>query len=322
MFWFTLLLACSDSPQQKTSPKEPTAQNTPKKEPTKDAVKTASKKDTQTAAKTETTTQTGSETTTETATKTETETATKTETETKTATKTETETKTATKTETETKTDVKAEEKAVVKAEEKQVETTTEATTETKPPAKTSHYSVGSNNSSLSIRVYKGDTLAKGLAHNHLVLAKGWSGKISWHPTDASKCKVSISVPVSKLSVDPPRARKSAGFKGEVSEGQRKDIKKNMLAKGQLNAAAHKNITFESSSCDGTSGTVNVKGTFTLRGKSRNISIPLKVKLEPKFSAKASFNIKATDYGFKPYSAAFGAVKNKNKMKIKARFKP
>ena len=83
-----------------------------------------------------------------------------------------------------------------------------------------------------------------------------------------------------------------------------------------LNGDTHKAISFQSTSCTENS----VTGDFTLRGVTNSITMPAKFKTATegawKFLVKGQFNIKATDYGFKPYSGLGGAVANQNQMRI------
>lgn len=157
------------------------------------------------------------------------------------------------------------------------------------------------------------DTFASALSHNHAVKASGWSGSVTWHPSDASQCKVEISVPVASLVVDDNATRSLAGLGEGPSDSDRQTIKENMLAADQLNGSKFPSVTFSSTSCSGTSGNVTVKGNMGLRGKTKAISPSLSVSADGStFSAKGSFGVKHTDFGFEPFSALFGQLKNSN----------
>ena len=173
-----------------------------------------------------------------------------------------------------------------------------------------------SNKGVLFVQVYKAPTLAADLSHDHAIQAVGWSGKGTWDPEDYSNCNISISVPVNNLQVDKPEIRKLAGIEGTISESMRKDVKKHMLSDIQLNADKYPMITFESTECEGTGPTMTLKGDFTMHGSTKSISIPVTVSDSDGLSLKGSFLVKGTDYGIEPYSAMFGAVGNKDEMKI------
>ena len=53
-----------------------------------------------------------------------------------------------------------------------------------------------------------------------------------------------------------------------------------------------------------------------MHGTTKAISVPITVSSDNGLSLKGSFPVNATDYGIEPYSAMFGAVGNKDGMKI------
>ncbi|MFT5682712.1 MAG: polyisoprenoid-binding protein YceI, partial [Myxococcota bacterium] len=189
-------------------------------------------------------------------------------------------------------------------------------------PATASTYTLNTSASRLYVQVFKDpDTIGAGASHDHVVVAKGWSGTVTWHPTDASQCQIDITVPVSKLAVDSPAMRSAVGYEGELSDSQRSSVKKNMLASDQLNSSSFSNITFSSTSCNATTGSVKVTGKMTIRGKSKTITTTLNVSLDGGFSATGTLTASHTDFGFDPFTAMMGALKNKNQMKFTIKLK-
>jgi polyisoprenoid-binding protein YceI len=183
--------------------------------------------------------------------------------------------------------------------------------------AEPTEYALLANKGTLYIKVYKDlEALGASLAHDHAIKAVGWSGKATWDAASPEACKLSVIVPVNNLQVDQPEMRATAGLEGEVSDSQRSEITKNMLAEGQLNSATHPTIEFKATGCTGTGEKITLKGNFTLRGVTKPISIPVTVSTEDGLRVKGNFPIKATDYGFEPYSAMFGQIRNSNKMQI------
>ena len=171
-------------------------------------------------------------------------------------------------------------------------------------------------NGSLYIQVYKDpSTVAAALAHDHIIQAKGWSGTATIDLADLSTCAMNISVPVDKLLVDATPIREDLGYTTFPKDSEREDIKKEMLSEKQLNAAAHKNITWKATKCVLDGDRVDMTGDLTIRGKTKSVTLPMAVKQdEVSFHAKGAVAIKATDFGFEPYSAGFGALKNQNRM--------
>lgn len=183
--------------------------------------------------------------------------------------------------------------------------------------AEPTEYALLANKGTLYIKVNKDlEALGAALAHDHAIKAVGWSGKATWDTESPEACKISVIVPVNNLQVDQTEMRVAAGLEGEVSDSQRSEITKNMLAEGQLNSASHPTIEFKATGCSGSGEKVVLKGSFTLRGVTKAISVPVTVSTEEGLRVKGNFPIKATDYGFEPYSAMFGQIRNSNEMRI------
>jgi polyisoprenoid-binding protein YceI len=162
---------------------------------------------------------------------------------------------------------------------------------------------------------YDRNTLIKG--HDHVVKASSFDGTVVWSPNDPSACKVDISFPVNALTIDPPGARSRAGLDGETNEGDLPKIKENMLSKTQLNSSVYPRISYTSTSCSGTSGKVTVAGNLTMHGVSKALSITMDVTEDgSSFKAKGSTNITHRMFGFDPFVAALGALKNDDNLKL------
>jgi polyisoprenoid-binding protein YceI len=189
-------------------------------------------------------------------------------------------------------------------------------------------YSLDPKGSDLYVTVYKNDkTLLSAAAHNHAIRAKSWTGSLKWDAENPAGCNIAVSFNVSDLEVDSDYSRNLAaskeknkkikkGFEKTISDSDRKEVRKNMLSEGQLNGDKHKTISFQSTSCTADS----VTGDFTLRGVTKSVTMPAKIKTADKgawkFLVKGSFKVQSTDFGFEPYSGLGGAVANKPEMSI------
>ncbi|MEZ4237636.1 MAG: YceI family protein [Myxococcota bacterium] len=161
--------------------------------------------------------------------------------------------------------------------------------------------------------------MASRLGHDHGVRASTFDGKVVWNTADASACLVEINFPVSALVVDPGGMRERAGLDpdGAVSDSSKETIKENMLGKKQLDGATHKEISFKATKCDGTSGKVKVTGDLTIHGVTKTVTMPMDVKVDgSSFVAGGAVTIKASDFGFNPFSNLAGALRNKDEMKL------
>ena len=88
-----------------------------------------------------------------------------------------------------------------------------------------------------------------------------------------------------------------------------------MRAKKQLDAENFPQITFRSQSCSGTKKELLVNGELTIRGKSKAVTIPLEIYHgDNSIRAKGTFTAQHSDFGFSPYSAFFGTVKNRQEI--------
>ncbi len=196
----------------------------------------------------------------------------------------------------------------------------TEAAAEEPAAPAAVRYTLDVASSFLAVVVYKDpNTLGAGMAHDHTVVASSFDGAVTWSTTDASLCDVKISFPVSALTVDPGNARSRVGIDpgDSVSDGNKATIVSNFSGKGQLHVASFPTISFQSTSCTGTTGEVKVTGDLTIRGVSKEVAVTMDVSADDSgFSASGTFDSTHTDFGFNPFSAAFGALKNQNKLRF------
>jgi polyisoprenoid-binding protein YceI len=156
---------------------------------------------------------------------------------------------------------------------------------------------------------YDRSTLMKG--HDHILTSARFTGRATLDLDDPASCDVRIDLPVESLEVDPGDARARYGLDGSTSDSDRSSIKKNALSSGQLDVAKHPTITFRSTSCARAGDKLEVVGDLTIRGQAHRVTVRLDASAtEPGFKAKGRFTATHTDFGFKPYSALLGALRN------------
>ncbi len=131
--------------------------------------------------------------------------------------------------------------------------------------------------------------------------ANGISGTVTFDPADPGATKGKIVVAASSLHVPNPM------------------MKEHMLGEQWLDVAKNKEITFEAKSFGnvkpaGDNTTADVTGTLTLRGVSKEVTVPVKLTyLKDKLAARtngqmkgdllvlrANFAVKRTDFGINP----------------------
>jgi len=194
--------------------------------------------------------------------------------------------------------------------------TTTTTTTMTAPTPAPISYKLDNSAGAIYVQVYKDPTtLAASLSHDHIIVSKGWSGSVTWDPTNPGACKVDITVPVNQLDNDNVDWRKKVGYDTVLDDGDRAEVKEHMLEEDQLNAAKYPTISFKATKCEGSGTAIKVTGDFTLRGVTKSISVPMTISAtDTAITAKGSFKVNQSSFGFQPYSALLGQLKNKDEM--------
>jgi len=179
-------------------------------------------------------------------------------------------------------------------------------------------YTLTESGSKLFVQVFKKrGGAASRLAHDHVVLATGWSGSVSWDPDNVAGCSVSLDVPVVGLVPDTDEMRTHVGYSSRLSNSNQKKVKGNIVSLTQLAAEHFPVITYRSTSCSGTGSNVTVNGALSIRGVSKSISVPMEIALSGnRFSAKGSFTATHEDFQFAPYTAMGGALRNETEMRF------
>ena len=164
------------------------------------------------------------------------------------------------------------------------------------------------------------DTIAAGLSHDHVVAATGWSGSVTIDPASPAGCTVEASVPVAGLEPDLPEMRELVGFAGELTGAQRGDVRRNMLAKGQLWADKFPSVTFRSTACTKRDDGIDVVGDLGVHGVTKEVRIRVRLDFdEAAGTARARGGFSAThgDFGMVVYTALFGSLKNMDLMEFR-----
>jgi polyisoprenoid-binding protein YceI len=152
--------------------------------------------------------------------------------------------------------------------------------------------------------------LLKAFGHDHLIEIRGFRGDVVWQPAAPKSTSIRIEVDAGSLTV--------------VSEGdeeERAQIQADMEAKA-LDVENHARIDFVSEAITledrgGGEYRGRVTGQVTLRGVTKSVTIPLSLTVsEERLRAQGEFRIKGTDFGIDPITAAGGAVKTSDDLKL------
>jgi polyisoprenoid-binding protein YceI len=162
----------------------------------------------------------------------------------------------------------------------------------------------------VEVRPDKG--LLSKVAHQHVVRATKWTGSVKYEESAPEKCQVLIEIPVADLTVDEPVMRKRLKYDKPIADGDRKRVRDSMLDDDQLDGEKFGKITFASTGCKKIGeGKIEVTGDLEIRGVKKRVTVPMEVQLGGgKLRAKGQFALTHKDFGFEPYSAALGAIKN------------
>ena len=176
-------------------------------------------------------------------------------------------------------------------------------------------YEVAGDQSLLFVQVYKDpDTLLAGLSHDHVVRATELTGTAT---TGDDTCAATVEIPVSGLEPDEPWLRTKLGLPDDLDDGDRAKIKSHMLAGDQLDATSYSRIVVGITGCKvvDDSERVNLTGTLEIRGQRRPLAVTANVTRDDgNLRARGSFTKRHTDFGFSPYSAGLGTLKNRDEM--------
>lgn len=169
--------------------------------------------------------------------------------------------------------------------------------------------------SALVVQVFK-DGVAARLAHDHVVQARAFSGTVAYDPQKPEASTIQVKVEVESLRADDPSVRRKFGLEGEPSAKDRADIEAAMKSDGQLAAARFPSITFASTSiAKQPDGRLLVTGRLTIRGIAQEVKFPAQIAMEGGLlRGRAQLTFKQSSFGYQPYRAALGAIKNKDEV--------
>lgn len=179
------------------------------------------------------------------------------------------------------------------------------------------NYRIDPARSTLVVMVFKAG-IGSGLAHDHVVRAREFSGTLRIDPASPTESSIAVTVRAASLVPDEPTMRERFKVAKQPSESDREKVKKTMDGEEQLSIAKFPEITFVSKRID-VEGTdkVEVSGTFTLHGVSREVRFPAAVSVEDgTFHGSGTFEFKQSEFDIKPYSALLGAIRNQDTVRL------
>jgi polyisoprenoid-binding protein YceI len=164
-------------------------------------------------------------------------------------------------------------------------------------------YKLGPADGTLSVRTGRTGAAAKA-GHDLLIHVTAWEATLAVgdDPADTSI----------ELAADAASLRVREGTGGMQSLGE--DDKANIRQTIDDDVLKRQAITFRSTGVTGGDGRLSVEGELTLRGTTRPLAFDLDIGEDGRLSAVAL--VKQTDWGMKPYSTLFGALKVADEVRV------
>ena len=126
--------------------------------------------------------------------------------------------------------------------------------------------------------------------HPHVVRARGFAGRVVYHPNAPSESRVEIVVPADSLDVlTPPDTDEIR----KVTQVMRTDV---------LHVDEYPVISFVSTGVIPTVDGFQIQGRLTVAGQTREVSCDIRAEVgADTLRATGGFSVKQTDYGIRPY---------------------
>ena len=181
-------------------------------------------------------------------------------------------------------------------------------------------YALDSNASQLTVQVFKDASALSDFAHDHVILATGWSGSTTLEFDEdgaVQSCDIGVDVPVSGLRPDIPDIREAFGMRVMLTDAQQVQVGEHMRGEDQLDASNHTSIRFEASTCKGSLDALQVDGSLTVRGQKKAVSFTFAGSIEEDtLSGRGGFSLQHADFGFSPYTAFLGTLRNREELRF------
>ena len=171
--------------------------------------------------------------------------------------------------------------------------------------------------SEVVVYVYRGGALAR-LGHNHVIASRDVRG-YALMAESLRQSRADVYLPEWTMTVDDPALREAAGpgFDTEPSEGDIAGTRRNMLGDAVLSADKYPFVQLRVRAVERSGGRTELLSTVTLRGVSRELSIPAIVDISPeRLTVSGTFDLKQSDFGITPFSVLGGKLVVKDEVRI------
>ncbi|HEY2789802.1 MAG TPA: YceI family protein [Gaiellales bacterium] len=163
-------------------------------------------------------------------------------------------------------------------------------------------YRFGPDNSTLQINTSRTGAAAKA-GHDLLIHVTDWQGALVLG-ADAGESRIELDADATSLHV-----REGTGGMKALEDDDRASIRQTI----DEDVLKKQRIIFRSTSVQATDGGLHVQGDLTLVGQTRPVAFDVALSGG---AVTAVAVIRQTDFGMKPYSALFGALKVADEVKV------
>jgi hypothetical protein len=197
---------------------------------------------------------------------------------------------------------------------------------ETPAPHEGVPYDIVADESLLTIRVYRGGTLASA-GHNHLIALHALTGTV-YVPADIMRTSFEAHIPVAAFTVDEAELRAqehSPDFPPDVPDAAREGTRRNMLGEALLDGEHSPQIVLRAvrltgSEAGGEARAVLARVQTTVRGEVRTISVPVRYQFAlGALIASGEAPLRQSELGLTPFSALLGALQVQDEMRVRFR---
>ncbi|HEY7487323.1 MAG TPA: YceI family protein [Streptosporangiaceae bacterium] len=167
-------------------------------------------------------------------------------------------------------------------------------------------YSLGPPSGALLIKTSR-TGLGRRAGHDLTIEVTGWEATVDADPAAPAGSAVSVSIDTDSFAV-----REGAGGVKPLTDGDRAEIKKT-IQRQILHTAQHPTITFQSTRVAGTSESFTIDGDLTIMGVTRPVTVRGTAEGD---RVRGGATVVQSQFGIKPYSAFFGALKLADEVEI------
>jgi polyisoprenoid-binding protein YceI len=187
-------------------------------------------------------------------------------------------------------------------------------------PAPGQAYEVIGGESLLTVRVYRGGTLARA-GHNHIVASHDLAGTV-YVAKDLTHSSSELEVPVAALTVDEAELRASQGadFAGDVPDSAKEGTRRNMLGAAVLDAEHYPQISLRSENLQLDGDRLMTQVEVRIRDQVRSFTVPVSYTVNSnEVLAEGALVLKQSDLGLTPFTALLGALQVQDEMQLQFR---